>query len=482
MASKRRKARTSDRPGTVVERSAGGIMARTLTWNLFVSLILLAACARDDGGAPRSERRAGTAASAAASPDPCAVALTPHAGTDATDQDITRFQELARRATDRVPHVERLGWAFVVKARVSFDPGFYKLAEQSALCIEQTRPGSVEALLLRGHVLHAMHRFREGETLARELVTRRGLAFDHGLLGDLLLEQGKLPEALRAYQTMMDLKPGPQAYSRAAHLRWLKGDLAGAIELMQMAIGVSGFRDPEAAAWAHVRLALYEWQVGSPDKAAAHVARALALQPEYPPALLTRGRLLLAAGKPADAVAPVTRAARLNPVPEYQWAAIEVLRATRRGDEASTIERTLLETGAVTDRRTLALYLASTGRETDAAVRLAGEELEARADVFTLDALAWALSAAGRHREAYELTRRALAEGTQDARLFYHAGLIAAAAGEPREATRWLARATALQPMLFPSERARLAEAAAAARPATRARPALASAGANPQP
>ncbi|MBI2466637.1 MAG: HupE/UreJ family protein, partial [Candidatus Rokubacteria bacterium] len=78
---------------------------------------------------------------------------------------------------------------FVVKARVSFDPGFYKLAEQSALCIEQTRPGSVEALLLRGHVLHAMHRFREGVGLENVLggAPRRRwlLAFGFGLVHGL---------------------------------------------------------------------------------------------------------------------------------------------------------------------------------------------------------------------------------------------------------------------------------------------------------
>ena len=49
--------------------------------------------------------------------------------------------------------------------------------------------------------------------------------------------------------------------------------------------------------------------------------------------------------------------------------------------------------------------------------------------------------------------KRALAEGTQDARLFYHAGVIAAARGERAEARRWLDKALAAQQMLLPSER-----------------------------
>jgi hypothetical protein len=57
-------------------------------------------------------------------------------------------------------------------------------------------------------------------------------------------------------------------------------------------------------------------------------------------------------------------------------------------------------------------------------------------------------------REAIE---DALAEGTQDARLFLHAGVINAAAGRNRDARRWLKRAEHLRPMLLPSESAELA-------------------------
>src|SRR5712691_7813918 len=84
----------------------------------------------------------------------CAIALAPHGGETRLDRDISGWQTRVRQAADRVPPLERLGWAFVGKARVSFDPGYYRLAEQCALCIESTKSRSPEALLLRGHVLH----------------------------------------------------------------------------------------------------------------------------------------------------------------------------------------------------------------------------------------------------------------------------------------------------------------------------------------
>src|SRR4029078_3555825 len=105
-----------------------------------------------------------------------------------------RFQDQGRTERPQLNAFERLGWAFVAKARESFDPGFYKLAEQCAHSIEKRNPQSQDAMLLRAHVLQNLHRFKESEALARRLVRQRGLSFDYGLLGDALMEQGKLSD------------------------------------------------------------------------------------------------------------------------------------------------------------------------------------------------------------------------------------------------------------------------------------------------
>jgi tetratricopeptide (TPR) repeat protein len=396
--------------------------------------------------------------------DPCASALAPHEGPDKEDREIIRLQTKVRSASDPAPWLEQLGWAFVVKARVSFDPGFYKLAEQCAQCLDTKKPGCAEALLLRAHILNNLNRFKEAEALARELVAKRGLHFDYGVLGDALIEQGKLEEAVAAYQAMVDQKPGPQAYSRAAHLRWLKGDLPGAIELMSWAAGAGDPHDPEAAAWMRVRLANYEWQAGETNKALELIDGALGLQPDYPPALLERGRMLLGSGHTAEAIDPLKRATESNPLPEYQWTLSEALRAADRTEEAQAVEAQLKRRGAADDPRTLALYLATRGEELPAALQLATRELETRADVFTLDALAWAWMANGDAKLAWGFARRALGEGTQDARLFLHAGLSAAAAGQGDDAATYLAKAAGMQRMLLPSER-KLLEAAQSAGP-----------------
>jgi tetratricopeptide (TPR) repeat protein len=105
-----------------------------------------------------------------------------------------------------------------------------------------------EALLLRGHVLQNLHHFKEAESLARELVAKRGLPFDYGLLGDALMEQGRIKEAVAAYQSMVDGRPDLQSYSRIAHIRWLTGDLEGAIEMSRAAVSASSPNDADSAA------------------------------------------------------------------------------------------------------------------------------------------------------------------------------------------------------------------------------------------
>jgi predicted TPR repeat methyltransferase len=62
--------------------------------------------------------------------------------------------------------------------------------------------------------------------------------------------------------------------------------------------------------------------------------------------------------------------------------------------------------------------------------------------------VAWALHASGRDREAREVMTHALALGTQDAMLYYHAAVIDRALGRSDVAARELEHARALNPYL----------------------------------
>src|SRR6266480_5035949 len=359
-----------------------------------IPLVLLVACLLIVSQRPKSKSQANkTVEPPAVSIDPLAVVLTPQTGDSRTDREICRLQQQIRDGRNSELGLEQLGWAFVAKARESFDPGFYKLAEQCALCIEKRNPQSQEAMmLLRGHVLQNLHRFKESETLARRLVEQRGLGFDYGLLGDALMEQGRLNDAVDAYQQMMNLKPDLHAYARAAHMRWLKGDLTGAIEAMQLAVSAASPSDAESASWVNTRLAFYEFQASRVNEAEQRCALALSLQNNYPPTLLLKGKMLLAQSRFREAVDALETAVKLNPLPEYQWTLAEALRVSGNENEATEVEAQLCQRGASSDPRTLALYLATRHKSPETALRLARADLDSRSDVFTHDALAWSLA------------------------------------------------------------------------------------------
>jgi tetratricopeptide (TPR) repeat protein len=443
-----------------IDKCAGKCGRRTLI--SAVALLLAITCLLILSAQPKNKNQANkTPASVPIFDNGLALVLTPQTGDSRNDREISRLQQQIRNGRNLELGLEQLGWAFVAKARESFDPGFYKLAEQCARSIEMRNPQSQEAMLLRAHVLQNLHRFKESETLARRLVQQRGLSFDYGLLGDALMEQGKLSDAVEAYQRMMNLKPDLRAYARAAHMRWLKGDLAGAIEAMQLAVSGASPSDAESAAWVNTRLAFYEFQAGHIDEAEQRCAFALSLQKNYAPTLLLKGKMLLAQNRFREAVDALQDAAKLNPLPEYQWTLAEALRAAGRENEASGIEVQLQKHGASSDPRTMALFLATRHQNPETTLQLARTELGSRSDVFTHDALAWSLAAAGYLAEAHSEMQCALAEGTQDARLFFHAAVIASQAGHAADAARWLGKASALSQLLLPSERNELQKAAA---------------------
>ena len=376
------------------------------------------------------------------------------APTDSTpiDAQIRATQTRMSRSVKPAADLERLGWLFIAKARASSDPGFNTLAAMAADTLEQKLGHPKQAWLLRGHVLHTRHRFAEAEELGRKLVAARGAPADFALLGDALYDRGRIDEAAEAYQRMVDLKPGLDSYARAANIRFVKGDLEGAIELQTLAVRSGGRGDAGAMAWSVVRLAQLVWQRGDLEQADALVNRALELVPEFQPALLLQGRMLLAAGRAVEALAPLARAAEIMPLPEPRWVYAEALRAAGRNDEAATAEDRLVREGIAEDPRTVAIFLATHGGDSSVAVRLASDELSYRADSMTHAANGLALATAGRIEEAVAHSRAALSEGTVDARLLLYAGRTAALARQAEEEDL-LQRASKLAGQLLPSER-----------------------------
>lgn len=377
----------------------------------------------------------------------------PLQGTGPVIPVITRLQNALKEDGKDARTLAQLGRFFIAQARLAHDELLYQKAELCGQLLEKLEPKNPDALLLRGHSLLAMHRFHDAEHVARDLLELRQEMQDHALLGDALMEQGMLEEALPAYQAMIDAKPCLPSYSRVAHVRWLRGDVEGAIEMAGQAINCGSYRDPEPLAWVTTRLAFYLWQKGDLESAVKVAERAEQLVPEYPHALFVRGRALMAQKRAQAAVACLTTASSKLPLPEVQWALADALAMADRAEEAEAV---LKKIDGRLDPRSFALHLATKGERETEALMLAKTELHSRRDVFSWDALAWAQHAAGQSKAALVSSRKALAEGTQDARLFLHSAHIARAASQPDLAAHYMTEARRLKHQLLPSEQALL--------------------------
>lgn len=385
------------------------------------------------------------------------VALAPHEGATDVDERIRAMQASVRERAD-LPRLENLATLFVNKARSSGDPGYYRLAEACADAMPIANGGEHAAMLVRGHVRHALHDFAAAEGIARRLVAGRGMFLDHGLLGDVLLDLGRLDDARESYQAMLDQKPCLPSYARAAQLRWLIGDVAGSRELLHLAATAGSRRDPESMAWVLARRASLELQDDDAATALQYAEAALEQVADHPHALLAHGRAALALGDLAKAESSLAKAAAASPLPEHLWAHADTLRAIGRIDAAAKVEDELLRTGAIEDPRTFAAWLATTARRPDEALRLAEAEFRVRQDAHTLDVLATARLRAGDLTGASAAMGRAVASGVADARVRLHAAMVAVANGDRERATEHTAAARKGLAALLPSERALLTE------------------------
>jgi tetratricopeptide (TPR) repeat protein len=104
--------------------------------------------------------------------------------------------------------------------------------------------------------------------------------------------------------------------------------------------------------------------------------------------------------------------------------------------------------GSFGHRRELAQLLLERGRSQDVteALSLMQAELGIRRDAQTLDTLAWALSRAGRWRDAQRVMQEALSSGIREPGLFWRSGEIEQALGNQSQAIAYFQLAQQTDP------------------------------------
>ena len=341
------------------------------------------------------------------------------------------------------------------QARVRVDPSRYPVAEREFR--EALRIGGAEAAAYRGlaGLAAARHRFAESLRLAeRARRVAPDVAAVYGLLGDANLELGRHDAAQRAFDRMVELKPGPTGYARISYARELLGDTEGAIEAMRLAADSAGRAEPTA--WALTHLGNLYAGSGRPARARGEYRKALEHEPGYPPALVGLADLAQRRADLARAERLLRRA--LARVDDPGAAAVlgDVLDSQDRVAEAESwwgrahaLEARFARFGGDNAIET-ALFDLDHDRNLRAALVRARAGLARRPGVEGLHTYAWALYKNGRCTEAVSFSDRALALAPTDTGALAHRALIERCLGNGTAAQRFAARVRALDPT-FPT-------------------------------
>ena len=278
------------------------------------------------------------------------------------------------------------------------------------------------------------------------------------------MELGDYAAAEEALQWMLNLRPGNVAgLTRGAYFRETIGQVPGALAFMVEAFERTPADESEDRAWILAQIAHLQLSSGSVADAETSARRALELFPGYHYALAQLAAVRTAQGRHHEAATLLSERYQKAPHPENLYDVGRALERAGRQAEARAAFA-IFEQKAVAEsespdncNRELIAYYVAHGRAADG-LRLAEREVAKRRDVQTLDAYAWALQASGRLADARRTIESALAVGTKDARVLYHAGAIAARAGDRASARRHLdeaARANATSEVAPEVERLR---------------------------
>ena len=379
---------------------------------------------------------------------------------DGGDEAIRFLEDRVRRDPDDFTAWNQLAARYHRQLRGTGDDRFIareaEAAEKSLKAIPATEnPGALAAL---AQARLTAHRFAEARAAAVEL---RGIEPDKArpfeLLADAAIELGDYDEARKFCEQLAKIEGAEiSAEPRLAKLAIVFGQPDRAKEHFEKGLArTADITPPEAdlVAWFHLQLGELAFKSGDWEGAEKHYIAADAAWPEGYSAADHLAELRAARGRTEEAIALYEKLAARVPRPEF-FQALGDLNALANEPEKAVAWHTRAEEaylrsvkdGAVHFFHHLAGFYADSHEDPARAVDWARKDIALRQSISAHDALAWSLYKNGDTAEAAAECAKALATGTHDPHLLYHAGMIRMAAGDIAGGKAALREAAAVNP------------------------------------
>ncbi len=372
------------------------------------------------------------------------------------------YRDEIRKQPEIVKNYVQLAQLFLQEARITGRHHEYLPKAQTLLTEALARsPQDFEAMLAQAAVLMTLHKFEEAKALAEQATNFAPRnAMSHGILSDALLELGEYEKAVQMCDKMLSLRPDLRSYSRAAYLRELHGDVAGAQQVMKLACdaGVSG---QETRAWALYQLGKLYFNEGKLDTAAYIFNGILTERPEYAYALSGLAQINLVKKNYDEAIAALKQIYRDTPDHAFLEQLVEAYHAAGQVAEAEKMTKLALDAyaqheqdGWKVDLEYARFCVNNDLNLTEALQRVESEYQRRPNNIEVLEVYAAALYKNGQSEQAEPFIKQALRLQTQRGSLYLHAGLIAQQLGKSTEARTHLQHALKLSTSLSSREAA----------------------------
>ena len=358
-------------------------------------------------------------------------ALAEHVAMLKTDDRIAMYSAIASTKPSDTAHYQvLLASTYVQKTRETTDYSYLDHAVSILESVLSSDSSNYEALRLLTVTQLERHLFATAVDFSQHLIKINPAdPWNWGTLGDAYIEMGEYDKAAEAYQKMVALRPDLASYNRASHFHFLYNDVPGAIVIMKKAIE-AGSSSPENVAWCMVDLGNIYFKSGQLALARQSFTDALRTFKNYHPAYAGLGRVLAETNDIAGAIANYSRAQEITPLPDYAAALFDLYKksgqealAGKQMDLLDVIDRVSIANGEKANRN-LVLAFADHDVKLRRALELAQGELEFRRDVYSYDALAWALYKNNRVIEAKQYMEKALLLKTPEPGFRLHAEVI----------------------------------------------------------